>query len=132
MQTSNAEHRTSNAEPIRLRSGQAPTSNAERILRLCGPGAVIGAALPFLAEYGGFNIFALAVGFAGIAYAGYQVLYRERRRFDEWMQEVKRIAELMGWGKTAIDSIDEEAWKEYFNDGLSPSQAWSEELSYGS
>ena len=44
-----------------------------------------------------------------------------------WMAEVRRMARLLGWSATAIESIDEDAWLEYFKDGHTPAQAWEEE-----
>lgn len=47
--------------------------------------------------------------------------------FSMWFDEVIRIARLLGWKQTAIDSIDREAWRLYFDDGDSPAEAWRQE-----
>lgn len=47
--------------------------------------------------------------------------------YDAWFSEVIKIAVLLGWMPKAIESIDKEAWKSYFNDGYTPSTAWDEE-----
>lgn len=53
--------------------------------------------------------------------------------FEAWMKEIKRIAkEELDWSKRAIESIDETAqqsWRDYFDEGLTPREAWQEEYS---
>ncbi len=51
--------------------------------------------------------------------------------FDTWMDEVVRFAkDELGWSKKALASIrNSEGWEEYFEEGLTPKQAWSEEYS---
>lgn len=49
--------------------------------------------------------------------------------YDAWLDEVKRIARLMGFVPNAIATIDKEAWKDYLDEGETPASAWLEELS---
>ncbi len=53
--------------------------------------------------------------------------------FDTWMDQVVRFAkDELGWSKTALASIrNSEGWQEYFDEGLTPKEAWTEEYSYG-
>lgn len=47
--------------------------------------------------------------------------------YEQWFDEALRIARLLGWQAKAIASIDREAWREYFDEGHTPAQAWAEE-----
>ncbi len=57
----------------------------------------------------------------------------ESPNFDTWMDEVVRFAkDELGWSKKALASIrNSEGWDEYFKEGLTPKEAWSQEYSYG-
>jgi hypothetical protein len=49
-------------------------------------------------------------------------------RYDAWFDEVMRFAkEELNWSAKAIASIDRVAWREYFDEGLTPKEAWQEE-----
>lgn len=53
---------------------------------------------------------------------------KQKQTYEEWFAEVKRIAkERLGWSEKAIATIDVVAWKEYYDDGFSPIDAWYEE-----
>ena len=45
-----------------------------------------------------------------------------------WFEEVKRIAWLLKFSNETIDSMDQQAWSEYFDAGYTPAEAWKEEL----
>lgn len=48
--------------------------------------------------------------------------------YAAWFNEVLRFAkEKLDWSPRALASIDAEAWKEYFDEGLTPAEAWQEE-----
>lgn len=49
--------------------------------------------------------------------------------YDAWFEEVKRIARLMHFSKSSTATIDKDAWKEYYDAGHTPAEAWREELS---
>jgi len=51
--------------------------------------------------------------------------------FNHWMDEVIRFArEELKWTNEALASIPEaEGWREYFDEGLTPKEAWAEEYS---
>jgi len=49
--------------------------------------------------------------------------------FDKWMVELKKVAiEKYGFNETEV--FDREAWREYFDDGMTPEQALIEDISY--
>lgn len=45
--------------------------------------------------------------------------------FDEWYQELERIIILT---KNSTENRDKELYREYHDQGLTPAQAWHEEL----
>lgn len=50
--------------------------------------------------------------------------------FHAWMQDVITFArDELSWGEKALASIDQtaEGWEEYYNEGLTPREAWREE-----
>jgi hypothetical protein len=52
--------------------------------------------------------------------------------FPEWMQRVRALLRKLKWTKKALDSIDEDAWREfYFWEGLTPAEAVHEEYQAG-
>lgn len=51
-------------------------------------------------------------------------------KFHSWLTEVKHVLYRdCGWAKLALASINETAWREMFDDGLSVSEAIHEEAS---
>lgn len=47
--------------------------------------------------------------------------------FDKWMSEVRRIATKYGYDSDAFDPY---AWADYYNNGYSPDDAVTEDMSY--
>ena len=55
--------------------------------------------------------------------------------YEAWFRELKRIAkDELGWTKRALASIEttKSAMREYYDEGLTPDEAWEEEYSAGS
>lgn len=53
-----------------------------------------------------------------------------KQSFEEWFEELQRVAVVkFGFSKKAAD-FDEDCWRVYFDEGLTPSEALSEDLSY--
>lgn len=51
--------------------------------------------------------------------------------FALWINALKGvIAKTWGWTEQQFDGFDAEAWRGYFNDGMSPEDAFVEDCSY--
>ena len=51
--------------------------------------------------------------------------------YNRWFDMLKKVAvREFGFTKESAESFDKEAWKQYFDDGMSPYQALREDLSY--
>lgn len=51
--------------------------------------------------------------------------------FEDWFNEVKELARIfLQWPPKTIELMDKDAWKDFYDDGYTPVQAWEEELSY--
>ena len=52
----------------------------------------------------------------------------EAQCYEAWFAEVVRFAkDKFQWSDKAIASIDRVAWREYFDEGITPEEAWWEE-----
>ena len=51
--------------------------------------------------------------------------------FFQWGQELDAEAKRFGYAGSLINNTGAESWFGYFNDGYSPSDAFSEDWSYG-
>lgn len=51
--------------------------------------------------------------------------------FGPWFTELKRIGKLMQWTDKAVEGLDADDWKVYFDGELTPAQAWLEDISNG-
>lgn len=49
--------------------------------------------------------------------------------FEEYVAEVQRLAEACGATLVGKQYCQPDAWRDSFDDGLSPEEAWSEEAS---
>ena len=61
----------------------------------------------------------------------FQKMWHETVTFEVWMDEVVRFAkDELEWSPKALASIrNAGGWEDYFNEGLTPKEAWSEEYS---
>ena len=50
-------------------------------------------------------------------------------KFNKWMVELKRIA-VKKYNFNETEVFHREAWREYFNDGITPEEALIEDISY--
>jgi len=46
--------------------------------------------------------------------------------FEDWMQQLKDIMEK----RDNVSIYDEDCWREYFDDGYTPQEAYDEDLTY--
>lgn len=49
--------------------------------------------------------------------------------FEQYVAEIQKLAEAAGAADPGKPYCEAEAWREAFEDGLSPADAWSEEVS---
>lgn len=52
--------------------------------------------------------------------------------FEEYITAIQKLAEAAGATSVGIPYCDVEAWREAFNDGVPPQEAWDEEVSAAS
>jgi hypothetical protein len=63
----------------------------------------------------------------GIAKAAEGGRRREKMKFEEYVAEIQTLAEECGAADPGKPYCDAEAWREAFDDGMTPSEAWREE-----
>lgn len=55
----------------------------------------------------------------------------EIQRFHDWLGELdKYVAGMNGYPESIVAQTGRECWLDYYNDGLSPAEAWAEDMSY--
>lgn len=52
--------------------------------------------------------------------------------FEWYVDEIQKLAEACGGADHGKPYCEAEAWRESFNDGLTPAEAWSEEVAAAS
>lgn len=50
----------------------------------------------------------------------------ETLTFDEWMKQLDEVAEANGFKRVPMMSWEVEEWRELYDEGLTPKQAWKE------
>lgn len=54
-----------------------------------------------------------------------------RLSFDEWFEKVKDAAIEVGFSPEVVATTSKEAWREYFDEGFTPTAALHEDLRHG-
>lgn len=49
--------------------------------------------------------------------------------FEKWIHELKRVSvEVFGFDENFVDNFDLEIFTKYYNQGLTPTEAWKQEV----
>jgi hypothetical protein len=50
------------------------------------------------------------------------------KSFNQWLKQLDRVAKEYGYEESMIKQTGTECWRDYFNDGLTPIEAFIEDL----